>query len=31
MKRGPFITVVAIAWIFIKVFKTDLSQVRGDQ
>jgi multiple sugar transport system permease protein len=26
-----FITVVAIAWIFIKVFKTDLSQVRGDQ
>jgi multiple sugar transport system permease protein len=26
-----FITVVVIAWIFIKVFKTDLSQVRGDQ
>ena len=26
-----FISVVAIAWIFIKVFKTDLSQVRGDQ
>lgn len=24
-----FITVVVIAWIFIKVFKTDLSQVRG--
>ena len=26
-----FLTVVLIAWIFIKVFKTDLSQVRGDQ
>ncbi|MHA0286895.1 carbohydrate ABC transporter permease [Mycobacterium sp. C3-094] len=26
-----FLSVVAIAWIFIKVFKTDLSQVRGDQ
>ncbi|MEU0495223.1 sugar ABC transporter permease [Mycobacterium sp. NPDC006124] len=26
-----FITVVVIAWIYIKVFKTDLSQVRGDQ
>ena len=26
-----FVTVVVIAWIFIKVFKTDLSQVRGDQ
>lgn len=26
-----FITVAVIAWIFIKVFKTDLSQVRGDQ
>ena len=26
-----FLTVVVIAWIFIKVFKTDLSQVRGDQ
>ncbi|KMO71823.1 ABC transporter permease [Mycolicibacterium chubuense] len=25
-----FFTVVVIAWIFIKVFKTDLSQVRGD-
>ena len=25
-----FLTVVAIAWIFVKVFKTDLSQVRGD-
>ena len=26
-----FLTVAVIAWIFIKVFKTDLSQVRGDQ
>lgn len=26
-----FLSVVAIAWVFIKVFKTDLSQVRGDQ
>ncbi|MGE2734262.1 carbohydrate ABC transporter permease [Mycolicibacterium vaccae] len=26
-----FLSVVAIAWIFIKVFRTDLSQVRGDQ
>ncbi|CAA0096249.1 Trehalose transport system permease protein SugA [Mycolicibacterium vanbaalenii] len=26
-----FLSVVAIAWLFIKVFKTDLSQVRGDQ
>ncbi len=26
-----FLSVVVIAWIFIKVFKTDLSQVRGDQ
>jgi multiple sugar transport system permease protein len=26
-----FLSVVAIAWIFVKVFKTDLSQVRGDQ
>ena len=26
-----FLSVVIIAWIFIKVFKTDLSQVRGDQ
>jgi multiple sugar transport system permease protein len=26
-----FLTVVAIAWIFVKGFKTDLSQVRGDQ
>ena len=26
-----FFTVVVIAWIFVKVFKTDLSQVRGDQ
>lgn len=25
-----FLTVVAIAWIFVKGFKTDLSQVRGD-
>lgn len=25
-----FFTVVVIAWIFVKVFKTDLSQVRGD-
>jgi multiple sugar transport system permease protein len=25
-----FFTVVVIAWIFIKVFKSDLSQVRGD-
>lgn len=25
-----FLTVVVIAWIFVKVFKTDLSQVRGD-
>ncbi|MET0457211.1 MAG: sugar ABC transporter permease [Mycobacterium sp.] len=25
-----FFTVVIIAWIFVKVFKTDLSQVRGD-
>ncbi len=25
-----FLTVVAIAWVFIKGFKTDLSQVRGD-
>jgi multiple sugar transport system permease protein len=26
-----FLTVVLIAWIFVKGFKTDLSQVRGDQ
>jgi trehalose/maltose transport system permease protein len=26
-----FLTVVAIAWVFVKGFKTDLSQVRGDQ
>lgn len=26
-----FLTVVAIAWIFIKGFRTDLSQVRGDE
>ncbi|MBX7435333.1 sugar ABC transporter permease [Mycobacterium sp. Y57] len=26
-----FLSVVAIAWIFVKVFRTDLSQVRGDQ
>jgi multiple sugar transport system permease protein len=26
-----FLTVVVIAWIFVKGFKTDLSQVRGDQ
>jgi multiple sugar transport system permease protein len=26
-----FLTVLAIAWIFVKGFKTDLSQVRGDQ
>ncbi|AFM17046.1 carbohydrate ABC transporter membrane protein 1, CUT1 family [Mycolicibacterium chubuense NBB4] len=26
-----FLSVVAIAWVFIKVFRTDLSQVRGDQ
>ena len=26
-----FLSVVLIAWIFIKVFKTDLSQVRGDE
>ncbi|MDG4669315.1 sugar ABC transporter permease [Mycobacterium sp. 236(2023)] len=26
-----FLSVVAIAWVFIKIFKTDLSQVRGDQ
>lgn len=26
-----FLSVVLIAWIFIKIFKTDLSQVRGDQ
>ncbi len=26
-----FLSVVFIAWIFVKVFKTDLSQVRGDQ
>jgi multiple sugar transport system permease protein len=26
-----FLTVVAIAWIFVKGFKTDLSQVRGDR
>jgi multiple sugar transport system permease protein len=26
-----FLTVVVIAWIFVKIFKTDLSQVRGDQ
>ncbi len=25
-----FFTVVVIAWVFVKVFKTDLSQVRGD-
>ena len=26
-----FLSVVVIAWIFVKVFKTDLSQVRGEQ
>ena len=26
-----FLSVVVIAWIFVKVFKTDLSQVRGDE
>jgi multiple sugar transport system permease protein len=26
-----FLTVVLIAFVFIKVFKTDLSQVRGDR
>ena len=25
-----FLSVVAIAWVFVKGFKTDLSQVRGD-